>query len=343
MTAGAATRIYRTGAWVLIGLLAGFTAACATKSPSTDTDKEIPEADTLGAAVRAFGEQGASLVLMNGLEKVRVDADAVAGMDAANAAPELAKMAGCAVQATAHYAFLYPGRDPYDVLATLSVEGRLDPAYGDTTASIAFGAGTPLFTAMAMLGRALNHTFVVDNTLAEAECGELALSGAPLASVLEAVLKSARVAEFRIESTEEFVLISGPANAAPQTALLNGAGLGDAARAVLDRRANVFLPARSQAPAGVVMTPGAETLGAAAETLSAQLGVPVTVQHGLEELPVMPMIAHDVRIATALDLLIRQWPVPQFGYEAQPDRILIRRRTASDAPVPVAPPAPPQP
>lgn len=309
-------------------------AACATvRNENSDPD----QADTLGKAVRVLGEQGGSLALMKGLENVRIDPDLVAKTDASNAAARLAKAAKCAVQQGPDYAFLYTDRPPYDLLASVSMEGRLDAAYAEQPTSIGVGAGTKLFTALAILGQGLDRAFVADNSLAETECGEVALKDAPVESVLEAILKSSRIVGFSIESTDEYVFIAGPKPPVVQTPLLNPDALDDAARAFLEKRVDVFLPERSDTPTGVVVTPGAEPLRAAVDTLSRQLGMPVAVAHGLEELPVNPVVMRNVRVSTALDLLVRQWPVPAFGYEVRPDRILIRRRTASD-PVPSAAP-----
>jgi hypothetical protein len=122
------------------------------------------------------------------------------------------------------------------------------------------------------------------------------------------------------------VFISGDATPAPIGALLNEPALDDAARALLEKRVNVHLPVVPDAPERIVVTVGAETLHTAAASLSRQMGVPVKVQPGLEGLPVNPVVMRNARVRTALDLIVRQWPVAQFGYEVGPDRILIRRK-----------------
>jgi len=62
------------------------------------------------------------------------------------------------------------------------------------------------------------------------------------------------------------------------------------------------------------------------DSLSQQLGILVVAEKGLEDLPVNPVVLNNVRVQTAMDLLIRQWLIPDFGYQVAGDRIVIRRR-----------------
>jgi hypothetical protein len=161
-------------------------AACATTgerkkdddSPR-DATAESPRVDTLGGAVRMLGERGGNLVLMKGLEGRSIDEELAAKLKPSDAAA-LAKAAECDVQKGDAYSFIYLDQQPYDILTNVSLEGRMAPVYADKKVTLAVGAGAKLFTALALLGQALDHSFVADNALAETACGELALKDVPV-------------------------------------------------------------------------------------------------------------------------------------------------------------------
>ena len=46
----------------------------------------------------------------------------------------------------------------------------------------------------------------------------------------------------------------------------------------------------------------------------------------MHDLPVVPAYYHDLPVETVLDLLIRQWPIPAFGYHVLADRIVLATR-----------------
>ncbi len=306
---------------------------CATAGdPVTEPEPINPAPEltadtaTLGEALRRFGEEGGrGIVLMKGLE----DRPGTLPRDRKpeSVAHHLAKQANCAVQELPGYYFLYPTEEPYDVLAAFSLEGRLDPAYDDAEAAISFGSGTRLFGALAMLGEATGHTFVADNSLAELQVGELVLDRLPLERALEALLKSARIARPNVDSTDEYIFISGQVNRNPRSLLLNADGLTAEQRALLDKRVDVYLPQRPREGARLMLGVAAAPLGRTVSSLSRQLGVNIEVERGLEKLPVNPSVFRNVRVETALDLIVRQWLEPVFGYEVTPDlRIRIRTR-----------------
>ncbi|MDX9976248.1 MAG: hypothetical protein RBU21_24950 [FCB group bacterium] len=300
------------------------------KAPKKDARKSAAPPETLGAAVRMLGEEGTNLVLMKGLEEQKIDRKLVEKLDRDEVAKNLAEAVNAEVQSSESYAFLYPGQPPYDALAGISLAGRLDPAYRDVRCTLAIGTGTKLFSALALLSQGLDKAFVADNALAETPCGEFAIKDAPVESVIEALLKSSRILGFGLDSTDEFVFISGAATPPPRNALLNSDKLNDAQRALLEKRVTVHLPIDPRKPSRIAMEVGAEGLDTAAEALSRQLGVQVAVDPSIKNLPVNPVVMPNVRVGTALDLIIRQWPVRGFGYEVKSDSILIRRRTPND-------------
>jgi hypothetical protein len=288
---------------------------------------ELPP-NSLGATVRRLADEtSAGWAVMAGLERLPVAAAPTANDDE-KAARALAEGTGLALQATPHYFFLYPTDPVYARLTDLSLEGQLHEAYRDLPISLSFGAGTRLFTVLAALSKASGKTFVADNALAEMRIGELAVRDTPVSAALEALLKSARVVGFRIDSTEEYTFIASVNNANKASLLLNPEGVGEAGKAILERRVTVSLPEQPARPDQIVMTPGAEPLRDALPSLSRQLGVRVTVEPALVNHPVNPAVFSNVRIRTVMDLLLRQWLSDEYGYEVRPDRIVIRHRPA---------------
>jgi len=300
----------------------------AELAPANPAPELVVEPATLGEAVRRFGQEGGrGIVLMKGLE----DRPATLPHDrkTESVAHHLAKQADCAVQELPGYCFLYPSAEPYDALAEFSLEGRLDSAYDGAEAAISFGSGTRLFSALAMLGEATGHTLVADNSLAELQVGELVLDRLPLEQALEALLKSARIARPNVDSTDEYIFIAGQVNRNPRSLLLNADTLTAEQRALLDKRVDVYLPQRPEEGTRLMLGVAAAPLGKTLGSLSRQLGVGIEVQRGLEKLPVNPSVFRNVRVGTALDLIVRQWLEPVFGYEVTPDlRIRIQTRHA---------------
>lgn len=280
---------------------------------------------TLGETVRAIGESGGgNLALMNGVEDRKIDSLRFKRATPGEVAARLGQEGDLAVQRCADYDFLFP--PGYEALVDVSLTERLHPAYRNVNTQMAFGSGLHLFTVFAWMSYALDTTIVADNSVADARCGELTLRDVPLESALEAVVKSARVVSFEMESTEEYVFFHIPQNAGPQPTLLNEDALDDRQRAYLDQRVRIIVPA-PPAPGHVMEMPlQARRLGDVLDTLSTQLGMRIVAERGLEDLPVNPATFNRVRIRTALDLLIRQWLAPEFGYQVLRDRIVIRRR-----------------
>lgn len=284
------------------------------------------EKTSLGAIVRHIGEtDGGSLALMNGIEERRVEAVRLRRTKFEVAAERLAEEAGCAVQKCSEYFFLYP--PGYEALTNVSLVKQLDPSYDDLRAAITFGAGTRLVTAFTWISQALGITVVADNVIAEARCGELTLEEIPIQAGLEAILKSARVVGGQVASSDEYIFFYASPERRPVSTLLNRDAPDEHQQALLNTRLDVFLPERPTEPRGFQIPAGPKRLGEVVDSLSEQLGIRVVAERDLEKLPVNPAVFNRVRVKTALDLLIWQWPVPDFGYQIIQDRIVIRRRT----------------
>jgi hypothetical protein len=284
-------------------------------------------AGTLGDTIGRLSEEvGGSLVLMNGIEGRRVDALAFKDAKFSTVVERLAEMTRCKCQAFPDYWFMY--LEGYEPVLDVTVAGKLDPAYAQYTAGMAFGPETPLYGAFALLGDSLGITIVADNIVAEARCGALTLARIPLRDGLDALLKSARLlpTAFQVESTPEYIFLFATQNVTPASALLNPETLTPDQNALLDKKVDVALPAPPEDPQHSPMVIGATPLAKVLDTLSASLGVKVGIEPGLDDLPVNPCALHQVRVRTAMDLLIRQWYQPEFGYRLSGGQIIIERR-----------------
>jgi len=234
---------------------------------------------------------------------------------------DLARHVQAEVQDASHYYFVYP--PGYEALLPLSLQGMLGEA-GDDIVDCAFGEGTPLFDVFALLSKSLNRAIVADNILAESTSGEIILNGAPLWAVLEAVLKSARVVPgtFEIDVTEEYIFLHASQPQRPRQFLSGRDRLTDAQRQALGRTVTVELaPQRRNAPQD-----GAQTLEQVLTPLSQQMGVAISTEARLRDLPVNPVYLPNVRVETALDLIVRQWPYPIFIYRFAEEGIRIVTR-----------------
>lgn len=300
--------------------------AAAPKEPFQQPRVTIKlPATTLGTAVREIGESAKpSLVLMNGLENSVLGARSFRNESFDKVVSSLADEARLKIQRCPSYVFLYPAG--YEPLESVTVSGKLDPAFDIGIQGMAFGSGLRLYTVFSWVSLALNITIIADDSIADARCGELVLGNVPLADALDAILKSARVVKFAVDSTGEYVFIYTPENKSAASQLLNEDALSDAHKAFLEKRINVFLPRQPEEGQSVEMALGPMPLGDVLPSLSRQLSVKVVAEKGLEGLPVNPAVLRGVRAKTALDLIVRQWLEPDYGYQVVQDRVVIRKR-----------------
>lgn len=325
--------------YIFAPLIVVAAGGCATV-PAEEETTEGPEATgngrvtyssenaQLGDTIRQAGAAGGNVVLMGGLEEEQVGEVNFNEAPPQTVVSQLSEQAELAVEVTPHYSFLFPAE--YEALANVSLEGQLHSTYEGVETQIAFGAGTPLFVCLAWMSQATGVTIVADNEVAEAQSGELALGTAPLSTALEALLKSARVANFYVDSTEEYIFLYSGAQGHETDMLLNRPALDQQQEAMLEQRVTVYMPEPPSRPNELRMLPGATPLAEVLPSLSRQLGVRIVAEPGLEELPVNPAVFQDVRVGTAMDLLIRQWLRPEYGYHAAHDRLVIRRRTPGE-------------
>ena len=280
---------------------------------------------TIGLAVRHIGESsGGGAVLLAGLEDLAPPRLNLSQAEFSDGLQRLVAGRDCVLQQTPYYVFIYPRG--YEQQESLSLVGTLSPRFEGVRASFAVGAGTALFNAFALLSDALEITVVADNQVAEdAWCGELFLDDAPVSAIIEAILKSALLPReaIHIESTDDYVFIRSVSNPIQVPACVNCDALSPAQRRSLEARVDVQLPRVTPAPVFEdAYTPLEQVLG----ELSAQLGMAVSADPSLAKFPVHVAVMQDVPVGTALDLVVWQWSVPQFGYRVTGDGIYFCRR-----------------
>lgn len=299
----------------------------AAAKPSFNAVTFSHPASPLGDMLRAFGERaGGGFVLMSGLEERATPAVDFKNEPYDRAITAFAASIHSTTTHTPHYYLILP--PDYGVLQQVTLAEKLDPAYRSLTAGAVFGAKTPLFAVFSALSRSLEITIVADNYVAEARCGELHLPDLPLPVILEAVLQSARIGAdaFVLESTPEYIFFRAPRNESPASLRVETASAPPDAQALLDKPVSLSLPPAAESQDTFVYASEPLPLHSALYALSEQLGIEVVAQRRLADIPINPCVFNKVRLATALDLLIRQWPLAQFGWELQPGRILLRQR-----------------
>ncbi len=331
----------RVAPWIALAAICACSTVPGKNKPSPDTSsKNGPQKPVFspvtfahaispaGDLLRDFGEQtSGGFVLMSGLEE-----RAIPAVDFRNKAYEqvmahIAEALGCTYKATPYYFILLPSE--YKLLENVSFSEKMNETYGNFTASAVFGAKTELFIVFAVLSESLGLTIVADNFIAETHCGELHLPEAPLHVVLEAIIQSARISPdtLVLESTPEYLFLHATRNESETSLCHDATALTAEQQALLDRPVSLSLPGiPGEGKEDVIFAFQPIPLGDALFPLTEQLGIEVVAQRRLRNIPVNPIIFKNVRLQTALDLLIRQWPVTGFTWELQANRILIRER-----------------
>lgn len=283
-----------------------------------------PNIATLGEVIRSVGKQGGNVVLMNGVESRVLDRLQIKKRSIQDAVAMLGAAGGLAVEENPQYYFLFP--DGYNQLMGVSLAGRLNPRFAEVRTDVTFGYGLPLYSVFMWMGYALHTTIVADDSVGDARCGELSLRQVPLDIALSAILKSARVAAVAADSSPDYIFLSAPANTNAASGLLEESSLNDKRNAILVKRVRLALPRPLRTGDRMELAMTASKLGDALPALTEQLGVRVVAEKGLEKFPVNPVYFHDVTVRAAMDLLIRQWLEPNYGYQVLDDRIVIRRK-----------------
>ncbi|MBI2433243.1 MAG: hypothetical protein HYV26_10260 [Candidatus Hydrogenedentes bacterium] len=330
---------------LLAGVAGLCLAGCATKrsekpaAPSATTPSRPSEPfptvtleqdyGTLGELVRRVGEDvGGGLVLMHGLEPAPAPIIHLKNVPYAQLISQITEETGQAAQQNPHYYFVYSPAPVYNSLLSQQLGPQLPEHYRALTVSAAFGGGTALYNVLATISRSLGVTLVADNVISDAACGELTLPEAPLPDVLDAVFKSALLPPeaYQIEATEDYVLFLNARSPVLGPTLLNESALSETQRQQLEKRVDLEVAGGPNGSTDELFTRGDVSLHEVLGALSTQCGMTVTCTPALVDFPVTWTVMHQVPMRVALDLLIRQWPVAQFGYEVTEAGILIRER-----------------
>ncbi len=335
---------FGTAVGIALGVM-GVLGGCATTPPAdSNTSKADPDSsyrgsvqhqprltvnggehETLGQLVRALGESesGGGIVLVSGLEERPTPAISLTRSAYDTGLQRLVAPLNLQVLDKGTYQFILPSG--YESLAALSVEDELHPDIAKRRASLALGAGTDLFNALAVISTVLDVTVLADNALADVWCGELFLQDVPAAHLLNGVLQSARVvpAAVVVESTSDYVFIRSVANGVDLDRCLNRGAVTSGASALLSRRVSVRVPAGlGDDEFQYEVAPLASVLG----TLSDAFGVSVEADASLHAFPVNRAHFRNMSIEDVLTLIVRQWPVPDFGFHVEEERIVFARK-----------------
>ncbi len=235
----------------------------------------------------------------------------------------LAREASCRVASTPYYLFLYP--PGYESLLQINFYDRVPNAWRDRALSAAFDGNRKLAAVLAFLSDALGKTIIADNLVAEASIGLLRLPYSPVPDVLNAVMQSARVAPqaFDVAATGDYIFIYRRGRDAFSTAHVGA--VTPEAETLLSRRVSISLPGGAGAGARFQPMEGAVEFGSVLGSLSRQAGLPVHAPPTLHALPVNQTILRDLPLQTALDLIVRQWPVTTIGYTLRDGAIHFER------------------
>jgi len=327
-------------------------SACATSTPDKQSPEVSPPADPSGAAnspysqfnkntpgtnnvavaskekvplglvIRDLNTTGEmSLVLMNGIENVLTLKADWEGLSSEDTLDYLLKTHKLSRFNTKYYTFICP--PDYEVLSTIDLSHLIPKKYAKIKVNIAFGADTPLFSALALIGHSTGLTLVADQVMGDSLCGELRLYDTPLPQALEALVQSARVQPraIKVQGTQDYILLLSAAHS-----LRSKVQSGDIPKAMARKLAEncsisllFYTPSGSEANSPL----GASKLHTVLSELSLQIGIPIKAEGKINHLPVNPMVLNNVSREMALELILHQWMLPIFTYEVQDGSIML--------------------
>ena len=285
------------------------------------------EASVLNLTVREISEQyGGGLVVMNGVGTLPLPPLEFKNAKYDKVVRALAKATGLKLYRSGFYYFLYP--KGYESLLDVSLPEAAATRYVDATAGFSFAENTRLFNAFALLGHGLGMTIIADNAVGNSRSGEISLAEVPFADGLAALLRSARLdsSAYRVEATEEYLFLYSAANAQSMDKLANPAALSQEERNLLDKKVDIILPKPLGGGNLVPFHSSATRMKGILDALSRQLGIAATVEKEVAEFPVTPCVMTQVRVRTAMSLLLRQWLDPRYVYELREGTLHIRRQ-----------------
>ena len=282
------------------------------KAPATGRTVQGTDFETLGEFVRAAGEgqNRGGIVLLDGLEVKGAPPITIAPGAYKKSVKEIAQASECLVTDTGSYHLIYP--PGYEILLETLVGDSVPPKFQELRGSFAIGAGTRMYNALA---QTIGVTIVADNGIADVFCGELFVCDAPVPAIVEALLQSARIPPdaVAVESTDSYIFIRTTSNQSHRDTGVDQDKQSAGVTSLLAKRVQVQLPFKEVGPH---FQDKHVPLSSILKSLSDQVGVPVTADLALADFPVYQMKFIDVPVADVFNLIIRSWPIPQFGYRA---------------------------
>jgi len=314
-------------------------SACQTTPPKTEKSASPSQSDrrdwrlfqdlpfgTLAAWVRAQGAQGnVNVVLMNGLEEVRIDEEALRSLPPSAQLTEIIKRYNLSAHPTPHYTFLYTGEIPQVLALTLGETPPFPSAQEPVDAR--FGVNQRLYNALAALSYTAETSLVADNIVGDVRLGELALTQVPLHAAVLALLQSARIdaGAVELDMTAEYLFI-GAKQAVPFTSVFADFTSNDAVvMSALENTVDVVIPHPIADPTRFPFYYTAFPFGEVLPALSKQLGIHVDCDPAMREFPVNYVVMRRIRARTALDLIARQWPVRGIRAEWRDGSVYLRK------------------
>jgi len=290
------------------------------KAPSQPGVEFESAKSSIALLARELSEKtGRSLVVMNGLEMTEVGPYEKKKRAAAEWVDLIATDAKLRVVRGATYDFLFPAG--YEAVASAPVGPNLEQSLGSRRTTLHVEFGTPLFAALALLSHSLQSAIVADNIVSDARCGETHLLNVTVSEALDALLMSARIPGrsivLRSEPHSTFIYSAGR----PLRQALHFDPAGHARPEWLDRQVTLYLPVAPSEPGHLQGYGRAIPLSACLPELARQTGLRFEADARTSSLPINPAVIPNVRVETALDLIINQWPLPHFGYRTEGDTV----------------------
>lgn len=326
--------------WIVIALIAF--AGCASVPDSglaSENDRVVLPDDPVdfsfergsaSLAVRMLDEASSiNVVLMNGLEFLQVGPYAFENETPSAILEVIATDAHALVHESPDYTFIYP--TGYEALLETSPGDSLSAEAPDVTFDIVFGADTPLYDALALLTHSTGYTMIADNAVAVSLCGETHLYDVTIEQALSALFRSARLSpqSIRIDSHASHTFVSAIGNRPRSKLFFTQDGWSGVHERRLKRRVSLSLPDRRTDGDSLQGQIGAKPLAEVLPALSDQLGILVTADANLSNLPVNPAVITDVPLEVALKLIINQWLLPEFGYRLTDEGVHLMHVGAS--------------
>jgi len=279
-------------------------------------------AQNLGLTIKqAAAQMGANLVLMNGLETTPFNETTFEKATEEELCEQIALQARLEMKEMGSYRFFYPME--YASLVNSKSNGQWPSEYTENKFGLSFGADTPLAFILATLGKSLGMTFLADHTISGSLCGEIAIAEATVPDALSALLLSARIPSesIRFETSADAIFVHSARNLKRPNYRIQGTTATNDGALTENCTINLLDNGFDHSKLGT----GFKKLSEIAGVLSEQLGYTIEYDPSLRDFPVTPMYMHNIPRKVALELILWQWPVPQFGYSIEKNAVHFGR------------------